>query len=220
MRTTIAVLSLGAVLAAAPAAAQAKELVKLEVCGQAGCVDRTKAGEYDPHSLLDFGASDGGPGRKAAFVRLRAGIGDGSGEIFGRVTMVYVPSLGLVQAQDGTWTRPSPAVRAQLQAVTKGVAPYPASKMEWGADRHPGGVAGDRRPPEVYEPAKDAARTAGAEDGTPAIVAPAVGGAAALALAGAAAVRRRRRRAPGGHPDQAAAADDGRGAAGRRAGGE
>jgi hypothetical protein len=190
MRTPILLPVLVAALATAPSAA-AKEVIALEVCGAAGCVDRTAAAGPDLPGLLESGLSDGGPAAKAPFVNLRAGIGERRrGKVFGHVTIAFVPSLGLLRAADGQWTRPSPARAARLRTLAHGVRRYRASRLSWGADPAP-----VSRAPEVDEPAKAAAATVtGRASGgaSPAVVGATAAGASLLLLGGASVARRRR----------------------------
>jgi hypothetical protein len=193
----LAVLLAACAVVAGPAApAPAKGLMGLSVCGANGCVDRSDqlgAGD-EMEALVDGGGesvADPGP---APFLRLKEHFGDGKQE-FHTATVIFLPSSGLQRFDDGVWRRGTPASRAILRRLTRGVRPLPAAQLK---PFEPTG------PP---VPEADAAGASGAGAGAdPAAsgdggTSPAawIGGAAALllALAGGAAVWRRRR---GGGP--------------------
>jgi hypothetical protein len=128
---------LAGVLAAALAApaAPAKGVTGLTVCGQDGCVDRTRlvhAALADPDGQLgydlmqgDATVADPGPAR---FVRFRQHIGH-DGEDVGSVKTVYFPDLGIQLFEDGTYHRISAASRPALDRLVAGVRPFPASAL-------------------------------------------------------------------------------------------
>jgi hypothetical protein len=111
MRRLAPILALLAVCLAAPAA-QAKEITKVKVCGGDGCVTT-----HDP-AILN-GLTDGGPPTvpqdpNAAVLRLTATISERpGGKEMGTVRSRWVPSLGLLVGEDGTWMKlPADAARA------------------------------------------------------------------------------------------------------------
>jgi hypothetical protein len=130
-----------AVLAGALAAAvlapdvHAKGVTGLTVCGENGCVDRTKlirAALADPDGQLgydllqgDATVADPGPAR---FVRFRQHIGH-EGEDVGSVKTVYFPDLGIQLFEDGTYHRISVASRPALDRLVAGVRPFSASAL-------------------------------------------------------------------------------------------
>jgi hypothetical protein len=132
MRRATAVLALLAAVVLAPAGpAAAKELTTLSVCGADGCVSRTDRladAKRGHDGLLDVGTPMADPGA-APFVRLKLGIGDGRGRVFGRDVMVFVPRSGLVRAGDGVWYQLPPAGLAFFRAAARGVARLPASRL-------------------------------------------------------------------------------------------
>ncbi|MEA2340274.1 MAG: hypothetical protein QOG11_351 [Solirubrobacteraceae bacterium] len=201
MRRATALLALLAAAVLAPAGpAAAKELTTLSVCGADGCVNRTErlADANRGHDgLLDVGTPMADPGA-APFVRLKLGIGDGRGRVFGRDVMVFVPRSGLVRAADGVWYRLPPAGLAFFRAAARGVARLPASRLP---------------PPPAPPPAPPAEPTVAAPPAHHPAVAPARGdagpsaglivGLAALALAlaaGGSLAWRRHRARPHGRP--------------------
>jgi hypothetical protein len=124
MRRLAPIIALLAVLVAAPAA-QAKEIVKVQVCGVDDCVT-TK----DPSIIA--GLSDGGPptvppDARREVLRLTSTIAERpGGKVMGRFTSQWVPSLGMLVAEDGTWMKlPDQAARA-LDGL--GLQPFPAPR--------------------------------------------------------------------------------------------
>jgi hypothetical protein len=109
-----------AALVVAPAAA-AKEITSVKACGDSGCVT-TK----DPailQGLMNGGPPTVPPDAHAPAVRLTATITEPGGDVMGTVQSQWVPSLGLLVAEDGTWMKlPASAERA-LNALD--VRPFP-----------------------------------------------------------------------------------------------
>jgi hypothetical protein len=135
-RRLLLVLLVGALAAAVLApGALAKGVTGLTVCGQDGCVDRTKlvaAALADPDSRLgydvmqgEFTVADPGPAR---FVRFRQHIGH-DGEDIGSVKTVYFPDLGIQLFEDGTYHSISAASRPTLDRLVAGIRPFPASAL-------------------------------------------------------------------------------------------
>jgi hypothetical protein len=122
MRRLAPIIALLAVFAAAPAAS-AKEITKARVCGHDDCVTT-----HDP-AILN-GLMNGGPPTipqdpKAPMLRITATISERpGGEQMGTTQSQWVPSLGLLVAEDGTWMKlPDDAARA-LNALA--IEPFPA----------------------------------------------------------------------------------------------
>jgi hypothetical protein len=122
MRRLAPIIALLAVFAAAPAAS-AKEITKARVCGHDDCVTT-----HDP-AILN-GLMNGGPPTipqdpKAPMLRITATISERpGGEQMGTTQSQWVPSLGLLVAEDGTWMKlPDDAARA-LDALA--IEPFPA----------------------------------------------------------------------------------------------
>lgn len=201
MRRATALLALLAAAVLAPAGpAAAKELTTLSVCGADGCVSRTDrlAGAKRGHDgLLDVGTPMADPGA-APFVRLKLGIGDGRGRVFGREVMVFVPRSGLVRAGDGVWYRLPPAGLAFFRAAARGVAQLPASRLPPPPAPPPAPPA---EPVAAAPPAHHAPAAPAGHDGGPsaALVVGLAGFALAVAACGSFAWRRRRA-GPQGRP--------------------
>jgi hypothetical protein len=121
MRRLAPIIALLAVLVAVPAA-QAKEVTEVQVCGTGGCTTT-----HDP-AILN-GLMNGGPPTvpqdpKAATLRLTATVSERpGGKAMGTFQSQWVPSLGLLVAEDGTWMKlPDDAARA-LNALA--LEPFP-----------------------------------------------------------------------------------------------
>jgi hypothetical protein len=111
MRRLAPIIALLAMLVAVPAA-QAKEITKVRVCGTDGCVTT-----HDPAILS--GLMNGGPPTipqdpSAAVLRLTATVSERpGGKAIARFQSQWVPSLGLLVTEDGTWMKlPADAARA------------------------------------------------------------------------------------------------------------
>ena len=112
-----------ATLVVAPAAA-AKEITTVKACGDDGCVT-TK----DPailQGLMNGGPPTVPPHAQAPVVRLTATVAERpGGKVMARFHSQWVPSLGLLVGEDGTWMElPASAARA-LNALDR--TPFPAT---------------------------------------------------------------------------------------------
>jgi hypothetical protein len=112
-----------ATLVLAPAAA-AKEITTVKACGDNGCVT-TK----DPailQGLMNGGPPTVPPNARAPALRLTATVSERpGGKAVATFQSRWVPSLGLLVGEDGTWMRlPASAARA-LNALD--VEPFPAA---------------------------------------------------------------------------------------------
>jgi hypothetical protein len=169
--------------AALPAAADAKGITTLDVCGRNGChqVDRAavRAGFEAFRPALP-------PRRAEPFFTLRAKARVASGTVVEVASVVWLPRAGLTRPDgERAWTRPAPLLAAALRRAARGLAARPAAVLGSVSDAPP-----EARVVEVYAPARTATRT---ESSGPAWPAGAVAAAALLAGAGVA-VRRRTRR--------------------------
>ncbi len=122
MKRLAPIIALLAVVVAVPAA-QAKEITKVRVCGAADCITT-----HDPailNGLLNGGTPTIPQDPKAAALRLTAIVSEGpEGKQIGRFKSKWVPSLGLLVAEDGTWMKlPDDAARA-LNVLA--LEPFPA----------------------------------------------------------------------------------------------
>lgn len=116
---------------ALPAAAPAKGVVKVVVCGADGCTNVTSKAR-DTH-LMDLGGATGGPTANGpGFVRLRVSIGEG-GRSRVTVRQLYVPARDIIATrEDGggwVWTAALPDTSRILRRISRGVDPIPASRL-------------------------------------------------------------------------------------------
>jgi hypothetical protein len=135
LATLIAVL---ATLVVVPAAA-AKEATKVKVCGDNGCVTTT-----DPailQGLMNGGQPTISQDAHAPAVRLTATVSERpGGKAIGKFQSQWVPSLGLLVAEDGTWMKlPADAARA-LDALD--VQPFPRTGAAQPAPSRPANDGG------------------------------------------------------------------------------
>ena len=187
----LVVVAAAAMVLVAPAVA--KEIEEAAVCGAEGCAKVTPGG--DAHAMLEGGAVSDAPG-PAPFYRVRLGIGDGSGKVFERFSILYVPSAMKVRAMDGQWMTTTRAAVRALDRVTGGHRPFPAKRLNT-APGEAAQVIGTSLPPEIVPPPDDGPPSGG---GVPAwAIVLVVGGGLALA-GGGAAWALRRRPSGGGEP--------------------
>jgi hypothetical protein len=124
---TIPLVVVAAAAMALAAPAVAKEIEEATVCGSDGCAEVAAKG--NAHAMLDGGAITDAP-QPAPFYRIRVGIGDGSGKVFERFSILYVPSADKVRAMDGIWVNTTAAADRALGRVTRGRKPFPASRLK------------------------------------------------------------------------------------------
>ena len=186
MRRAIVLAALAAV--ALPAAASAKEVAALTVCGSDGCQRITA------HAALQ-GFMDGGyetlaPERAGAFFTVKVAMRH-AGDDAGGWTVEYLRAANLIRAQADyskhVWTRPAGVTARALRRAARGLQPYPAEKL--GPVREPSPVA-------VEDPPARASRPA-AGGGSSRLGVAGGGVAAAFVVVAGALVARRRRQRPG-----------------------
>jgi hypothetical protein len=119
----IAVL-LSSLAAASPALG--KEVLSVTACGSDGC-DSTKTAGF-LRQMTDVGPPTDPPASPAAFYRLNITVGDGN-EVAGHDRVSYVPSEGLLLANDGTWLAVRPEIRSGLDELTRGLDALPARRL-------------------------------------------------------------------------------------------
>ncbi|WCB96159.1 hypothetical protein DSM104299_04915 [Baekduia alba] len=125
MHRLAVLLALVVVAAAVPAAAPAKGLTSLVICGADGCVDRSAALRADSRlmrDLMSYDATVADPG-PAPHLRLEEGIGD-AGKTYGHTTVTYYPTLGIQSSSEATFHRTTPEVRGHLARLARGVRPW------------------------------------------------------------------------------------------------
>lgn len=175
-------------LALTAPAAPAKQISQALACGASGCRDVTDRVGHD-EAVLQTGAIDPGPTKRARFYRIRFRIsnGDGSGQSFPGGRLLYVPSQRLTASIDDStgrrvWFRMSEASVRTFRRAVRGLAPLPAQRLP--LPRVGGNVSTETPPPAVIAPPAQAERSGDGFDAWPGLVllVP-VGGAVAL-LAG------------------------------------
>jgi hypothetical protein len=192
---TIPLVVVAAAAMALAAPAVAKEIEEATVCGAGGCAQVAAKG--NAHAMLDGGAITDAP-KPAPFYRIRLGIGDGSGKVFERFSILYVPSADRVRAMDGMWVNTTATADRALDRVTRGRKPFPASRLKT-TPTEESETVGTSLPPETILPPDDGAGTgSGGGGGVPAwLIVLAAGGGLAL-IAGGSVWMSLRRRPEGG----------------------
>jgi hypothetical protein len=193
-RLATTALAVSAVLLAAAPVAAAKEITGMKICGREGCValDRGVGQRFHNNGALYAGSLGRDPGRVRHY-RLVMLFGDGNGGIAGRVSMAYSPRLRAVldlgSDPSAGWSRIKDSAAARLDRRAAGLTPLPATRLTAG-----GGESAGVRPPEVWEPWREAEEAdADAEGGLPR---PLLAGVPAALLLGLVLVRFGRRREP------------------------
>jgi hypothetical protein len=178
-RTLVSALVL--VVLAAPPAAAAKGVQDARVCGADGCV--TAPLNADTYVLFEGGTPVAAPARRAPFFELRYRRMTGEShdiDALESVRMIYVPSAGLLRADDGQWLQADRRAAAAMRRALTGTEPFPAAKLGLP------GVPQER-------PAPGSAGTGDGPPVVPLLALAVLGGGAALAVGS----RRRRRPAAG-----------------------
>lgn len=138
-------LALAGLSLALPAAADAKGLSAVSVCGAGDC--REVRGHERLMALMSSGVMEGTPSlaasrpRPAPFYRVRVEMS--APERSHSWTSAFVPSSGLWRAEEqgGRWVELPPAGAAALRRVARGLRPFPAPRIT--AARVGGRPAGD-----------------------------------------------------------------------------
>src|SRR5437867_3867596 len=122
--------ALATVALALPAQAGAKEFVSLSVCGTNGC--HTTRDHRALAEAMD-GEPQADPGQTGAFYKLRTAMDEpGQHGSLGRFTSWWMPTVGVIRGDDGPlggFTLPRPATKAVLLRLSRGLQPFPASKL-------------------------------------------------------------------------------------------
>jgi hypothetical protein len=120
------------VLAAAllvPSAAGAKELSAAKVCGADRCA--TFHGHATLEAIAEGGNPANAPQRRAAFYTVRLTV-KVEGASDGHWSIAYLPSAGRIRAGaegEYSWMDVTPAGRRAFARVTRGLAPFPATRL-------------------------------------------------------------------------------------------
>jgi len=158
MRTPLVLLAIAAAALGPAAAASAKEIASVKVCGADGCQDVT---DQTSMAITDGGPPTAWPDAKTPFYRVKIAVKGEDGETVPGWTFKWVPAAQKIQFEDGTWGNPPSTTMDELVKVTRGVDPLPASKLV---------LPPSPEPAEVVSPADDAPAPAPADDGLPTVV--------------------------------------------------
>ena len=164
MRTPLVVIAVAALLGPAASTAAAKEIASVKVCGADGCTDVT---DHTSMAIADGGPPTAWPDAKTPFYRVKIAVKGEDGQKVPGWSFQWVPAAQKIQFEDGTWGNPPSTTMDELNRVTRGIQPLPASKLVLPADV----VADDLAAPakSAPAPAKPASGPAH-DDGMPAIV--------------------------------------------------
>jgi hypothetical protein len=173
MRTPLVLLALAALLGPAASTAAAKEIASVKVCGADGCTDVT---DRTSMAIADGGPPTAWPDAKTPFYRVKIAVKAEGGRKIPGWSYQWVPAAQKVQFEDGTWGNPASATMDELERLTRGIEPLPASGLVLPGDAVADATAAPARP--------------APDDGMPAIAwvflaAGALGAAALLARAAA-----------------------------------
>jgi hypothetical protein len=189
MRRVIVLAALAALGALAlPAAAPAKRVSSLTVCGSDGC--EKVADHAALRGFMDGGYETLSPEEPAPFFTVKVAMLDDGDEAGGwTVQYLRAPNLIRTQADYGkaVWTRPAGVTAAALRDAARGLQPYPAEKL--GPVREPPPAAVEDPPARVSRPASGG--------GSSRLVLAGGGATAALALLAGGLIARRHRRGAG-----------------------
>ena len=152
MRTPLVLIVIAAAALGPAAAASAKEIASVKVCGADGCQDVT---DRTTMAVTDGGPPTAWPDEKSPFYRVKISVKGEDGEIVPGWSFQWIPAAQKVQFEDGTWGNPPSTAMDELIRATRGIEPLPASKLV---------LPAPAKPVEVVSPAPPA------DDGLPAIV--------------------------------------------------
>jgi hypothetical protein len=143
MRTPIVLLAIAAVALGPAAAASAKEISKVSVCGSDGCHDKT---DQATMAVADGGPPTGWPDARSPFYRVKISVKGEDGRTVPGWTFLWVPAAQKVKFEDGTWGNPPSTTMDELDRLTRGIDPLPADRLELPADVAPAPAPAPARP--------------------------------------------------------------------------
>ena len=126
MRTPLVLLAIAAVALGPAAAASAKEIDKVKVCGVDGCQD---VSDQATMAVTDGGPPTGWPDEATPFYRVKISMKVPEGESMPGWSFLWVPAAEVIGQEDGTWTTPPSTTVDELNKLTRGIEPLPASKL-------------------------------------------------------------------------------------------
>ena len=172
------------------AAASAKEIASVQICGADGCRDVT---DRTTMAIAEGGPSTSPPDATAPSYRVKVSMKAPEGGADAGWSFVWVPKAGKLALEDGTWTNPPSTTVGELERASRGMEPLPASELALPAPSVASAPAAASAPAPATTPPS--------RGGQPAVVwvfiaAGALGVALALARGAAALAARRRGAAP------------------------
>ena len=126
MRTPLALLVIAAVALGPAAAASAKEISAVKVCGADGCHDVTDRATM---AVADGGPPTTWPDEPSPFYRVKISVKGEDGETVPGWTFLWVPAVQKVEFEDGTWGNPASTTIDELTKLTRSIEPLPASRL-------------------------------------------------------------------------------------------
>ena len=148
MRTPLVLLAIAAVALGPAAAASAKEIDKVKVCGADGCHDVTDRASM---AVTDGGPPTAWPDTATPFYRIKISVKVPEGEEVPGWSFLWVPAAELIAQEDGTWTNPPSTTVDELKLLTRGIEPLPAAKLalpEPTPEETPAGASAPVTPPD------------------------------------------------------------------------
>ena len=116
MRTPVLLLAIAAVALGPAAAASAKEISAVKVCGVDGCHDVTDRATM---AVTDGGPPTAWPDEASSFYRVKISVEGENGETVPGWSFRWVPAAEKVQFEDGTWGNPPSTTIDELNALTR-----------------------------------------------------------------------------------------------------
>ena len=121
-------------LLAVPAAAPAKEISSVTVCGAGGkCAKVDRKHDKNLMALAESAAASEAPGKAAPFYRVRFGIREPGVKTEHHWTVAWVPSMNLIGSNDGSgswmWSEAGTEQAARLRGLAEGIDLLPARKL-------------------------------------------------------------------------------------------
>jgi hypothetical protein len=126
MRTPLVLLAIAAVALGPAAAASAKEIDKVKVCGVDGCHEVT---DQATMAVTDGGPPTAWPDEATPFYQVKISVKVPEGESVPGWSFLWVPAAQMIKQEDETWTTPPSTTVDELNALTRGIKPLPASKL-------------------------------------------------------------------------------------------
>src|SRR3954451_681215 len=126
MRTPLALLAIAAAALGPAAAASAKEIASVKVCGADGCHDVTARAT---HAVLDGGPPTTAPDVAAPYYRIKVKMRVEGGEAVAGWTNLWIPSAELLRGDDGAWMTPASTTVDALKLLARGVEPLAAEGL-------------------------------------------------------------------------------------------